>query len=116
MMQIGQLLESSRRVALDISEIKQQQTANATRAEKDREGIRSEMEHVSNRINTIEDEVISIKSSQSEMAKSQAEVKRVTDRVTKWQIGGAGALGVLSIVFGLLGWGLSHFWTRIFGP
>jgi len=107
MMMLGQLVESTRTVARDIQELKQSQAANAARAEKDREQLREEMNHVGNRIDAVEDQMVSVIS-------SQADMKRVTDKVNRWQWAGAGALGVTSMFFTIIGWLLSRYWDRLF--
>ena len=115
MMMLGQLVESTRTLGRDIGEIKQLQAANAARAEKDREQLRTEMAHVGNRINAVEDQVHSVMAQQKVISDSQAAMKRVTDRVDRWQWAGAGAIAVTSVLFSIIGWLVAHYWDRLFG-
>lgn len=107
MMMLGQLVESTRTLGRDVQEMKQLQAATAARAEKDRETLRAEMTHVANRVDAVEDQLVAVVSSQNEM-------KKVTDKVNRWQWAGAGAIGVTSLFFTIIGWLLSRYWDRLF--
>lgn len=114
MMMLGQLVESTRTLGRDIQEMKQQQVANATRAEKDRDVLKTEIAHVGVRIDGVEDQLATVISKQKSISETQDSMKKVTDQVTTWRLMGIGALGVTSLLFTILGWLLSKYGDRIF--
>jgi hypothetical protein len=103
---IGTLSEAVTGLRRDLQESEQAARATSQRADEHRSVLHKRMDEIVHRTGAIEGDV-------KNLNRTVAEVKEVTDEVTRWKIAGMGALGITGLAAGAIASIVTAYWSDI---